>query len=240
MEIISQMQFWIYFVGGLLPPILIYIFIRYLNRRLQTAVAEGAASRGWEADFARPRPVVFALRGRSQDISWEIVASHGRGKTIGGVSTTHSSGLNWTTESVKLPGKVILIAPIPKGKWMPQFTKKSFASAFLIPFILKSFLGSDAGDLSGVEPVELVPPGLKENFIVLSNDPAQAQSFLQGKAASVLLQWNEQPDTRIKAGIVLWQKGLQVRFGEVIRDFHLLDQIVNFGTRLARSLKENQ
>lgn len=237
MEIISQVKFWIYFIGSLIPPILIYIFIRWLDRRLQTAVAEGAASRGWEADFSRPRPVAFALRGRTQEIPWEMAAMHGRGKTLGGTSATRSAGLYWTTEAVKLPGKVILIAPMPKGKLIPKFSPKGFVGSFIVPLILKNFLGPDAGDLSAVEPVELIPPGLKENFIVLSNDPAQAQSFLQGKAAGILLQWNEQPEPRIKAGIVLWHKGLQVRFGEAIRDFHLLDQIVNFGTRLAQSLK---
>lgn len=211
----------------------LFLFFHFNRKKKVEALAREATLRGWESLPLKAPHFIYHFSGNNQGISWEMKAHRPFGRSSGSVQSRTGAATHWSSSAVTSE-RLLLVAPLPAGKSVPPFGGEGFIANYIIPFILKLYLGEEVGNVAGIRSVDLKNFSFGENIACLSDDPEWAQAVLSRGAGEEIQRWTAGHSEKENPVIIFWKKSLQLRFGKSVTDFLLLDAIVNFGARLAK------
>ncbi|MCC6145933.1 MAG: hypothetical protein IT308_00040 [Anaerolineaceae bacterium] len=184
---------------------LIFLFLSYRKRQKDTQMEQVARERGWTLERIR-QPLIsgYLLHGKTAQGTWSL-------ETLAEASSTEASPgssevshkTRWWSTDISLPGRAVIIGPLPAGsntQVIPSF------SAPLFQMVLKKMLGEDAGWVSGLSQVGLKCPVLEKQFLCLANDEGDVNRLINFEVENVLLSL---PD-KIKPVIKFRSAGLEI------------------------------
>lgn len=157
----------------LIVVVAIFLFTGRAKKEKEKGLAQLALERGWTFEpFGEPLAWGFRLKG--QQWVYEVFSRSGGPALESGSSNVSQSTL-WRTESLSLPGRLVLIAPLPQGDSVPG------AGSLAKQQVLYLFSGEQASGLA--ESV------LYQRYLCLAYDPADYRTLITSQAEQNLKSW---------------------------------------------------
>lgn len=237
---ISPIIILIMVMGWLVVGAVVLIAVTSQNRR-RAALQEAALARGWTFDYERKgRRVTTRLGGNSSGVLWTIEVVYVRSSGSSGSGRTFT---RWSTDRVTLPDEAVFVGPPMSGNVPDSFDMNNPLVKFGLRMTLRALLEDDPGDMVKVfDRIYRVDAGtdtFREHYTVLATDEEQAHVLVQA-LESPLIDWSLGHKKRNLPSVMLWGRGLLVKFNDRILDLARLDEIVQLGVRLAEAVEGEQ
>ena len=218
---------------GIFVVLIIYGTNKINNR--EKSISEGAKQRGWQYE-GYSKKFTYRLQGRSSQIRWRVdawVSKRARSKRTN--ATT-----KWYTEDINLLHlELVIRSQTVYALEMSALGQGSLAVANT----LVSAIGLQKSELGELQQtgttLRLAQSPLKENFVIVTRDPALVDRLLDARAQGCLKRWLESAhitdQARKSLHVDLGQNNLRVYVNVVLENIESVDLLVELGQTLAQN-----
>lgn len=199
----------------------IFIFLSVRKRGQERELIQAAKERGWMVQkIQQPLVSGYQINGKLAGGSWILVSQREASPTSAGPGSSEVRlSTSWFSDAVRLPGRAVLVGPLPVGGGDSQALLNS--SGFL-PEVFRRLLGADARWADRLAPVELQFSPLRGRFSALADSADDVDRLMDETASRLLAGFPDSQKPLIKlseSGLEISLRGIQLTSPKDIQAF---------------------